>query len=224
MAMASPGTGRKPDLSASQAQYRRRAPQYDTELAPFEPWRVSAIDKLALGPGESVIDVGCGTGLSFGRLRQAVGPQGRIVAFDPCAEMTAQAGKRIRLHRWTNVELSTAPAHSVRLHGRADAALFHFTHDVLRDEAALRHVLAHLKPGARVVATGLQWAPPWNWPANGFVLMAALYSVSSLEGLERPWDRLAAHLVDLQVDVAALGGIFVASGRLPAAHGPAHAG
>ena len=223
--MPSPGPGRKPDLSVSQAQYRRRAAQYDRELVPFEPWRVAAIDKLDLCPGESVIDVGCGTGLSFERLRQAVGPEGRIIAFDPCAEMTAQASKRVKLHRWHNIELATAPAHSVRLHGRADAALFHFTHDVLRDAAALRHVLAHLKPGARVVATGLQWAPPWNWAANGFVLMAALYSVSSLEGLSQPWDRLAAHLVDLHVDVAPLGGIFVASGRLPVAgHGAGHAG
>ena len=214
--MASPGAGRKPDLSASQAQYRRRASRYDSELAPFEPWRIRAIDQLELRAGESVIDAGCGTGLSFERLRHGVGPGGRIVAFDPCAEMTAQASKRIRLHRWHNIELVTAPAQSVKLHGRADAALFHFTHDVLRDERALRHVLSHLKPGARVVATGLQWAPPWNWPANGFVLLAALYSVSSLEGLAQPWDRLATHLVDLRLEASALGGIFMASGRLAA--------
>jgi SAM-dependent methyltransferase len=215
--MPVPRAGGKPDLSVSLANYRRRAPLYDRELAPFEPWRTQAIRQLALREGETVIDVGCGTGLSFAALHDAVGARGRIVAFDPCREMTAQAAKRITLHRWRNVELSTAPAQSVRLRGRADAALFHFTHDVLRDEAALRHVLAHLQPGARVVATGLQWAEPWNWPTNGFVLLAALYSVSSLEGLAQPWDRLAAHLEDVQVDVAPLGGIFVAAGRVPAA-------
>ena len=77
-----------------------------------------------------------------------------------------------------------------RSHTQADAALFHFTHDVLREDAALDNVLAHLKPGARVVATGLQWAPPWMWPTNGFVMAAALYSVTALESLARPWDKL----------------------------------
>ena len=72
--------------------------------------------------------------------------------------------------------------------------------------------LAHLKPGARVVASGLQWAPPWMWPTNGFVLLAALYSVTSLEGLGRPWDKLAARLRGVQVDTTLMGGIYICSG------------
>jgi demethylmenaquinone methyltransferase/2-methoxy-6-polyprenyl-1,4-benzoquinol methylase len=100
------------------------------------------------------------------------------------------------------------------LRGKAHAALFHFTHDVLRDAAALDHVLAHLRPDARVVAAGLQWAPPWMWATNAFVLAAALYSTSSLEGLSRPWDPLAQRLRDVRVQTAGLGGVFIISGRL----------
>ena len=77
---------------------------------------------------------------------------------------------------WSARRRPTAP-----IAARADAALFHFTHDILREDAAIDNVLSHLKPGARVVATGLQWAPPWLWPANGFVMAAALYSVTSLD-------------------------------------------
>jgi hypothetical protein len=84
---------------------------------------------------------------------------------------------------------------------------------VVRDNAALAHVLQHLKPGAHVVATGLQWAPPWLWATNGFVLAAALYSVTSLEGLSRPWDKLAARLHDMRVQTTMMGGVYVASGR-----------
>ena len=212
------GSGRKPDLSVSQAQYRRRAAGYDSELVPFEPIRALAIDKLALRAGETVLDVGCGTGLSFERLQQGVGPRGRVVGVEPCPEMMAQASDRVGQHGWRNVELLTAPAASAHLHGRADAALFHFTHDVLRDPAAIANVLAHLKPGARVVAAGLQWAPLWMWPINGFVWAAGLYSLTSFEGLARPWDHLAEHLRDLKVDSAMLGGVYIASGRFqPAA-------
>jgi demethylmenaquinone methyltransferase/2-methoxy-6-polyprenyl-1,4-benzoquinol methylase len=95
---------------------------------------------------------------------------------------------------------------------QADAALFHFTHDVLRERAAIGNVLAHLKPGARIVATGLQWAPAWAWPTNGFVLLAAMYSVTSFDGLGRPWDMLARRLSDVDVRTSLMGGIYILSG------------
>jgi len=84
---------------------------------------------------------------------------------------------------------------------------------VLRDPAAVDHVLAHLRPGAHVVACGLQWAPFWMLPANLFVLGAALYSVSSLEGLEQPWTLLARRLKSFEVRPLRWPGIFLAQGR-----------
>jgi demethylmenaquinone methyltransferase/2-methoxy-6-polyprenyl-1,4-benzoquinol methylase len=212
-AMADSGRGRKPDLPRSQEQYRRRAAGYDTELIPFEPFRVQAIERLALHAGETVIDVGAGTGLSFERLVRGVGPAGRVVAVEPSPDMMERAQERVARHGWRNVELVTASAAGARLRGRADAALFHFVHDVLRDPASLANVLAHLKPGARVAATGLQWAPAWAMPVNCFVLGAAAYSLTSFDGLGKPWDRLAEHLDDVHVETAWLGGIYIASGR-----------
>lgn len=217
MALAFPGGRRAPDRSAALTQYRRRAGIYDRELAPFEPIRVDAVAALGLRQGQTVLDVGCGTGLSFEMLRSRVGRHGRIVGIEQCPEMLAIARGRVVRHHWANVDLVQQAAGDAPLAIAADAALFHFTHDILRDGQALAHVMRHLKPGARVVATGLQWAPPWLWPTNGFVLMAALHSVTSLEGLGKPWDKLAAYLEDLQVDTALLGGIYIASGRVKAA-------
>jgi SAM-dependent methyltransferase len=224
LAMPSSGGDRKPDLSRSQEQYRRRAAVYDGELVPFEPFRVQAVAKLALHPGEIVIDVGSGTGLSFAQLLAGVGARGRVIAVEPSPEMMALAQERVAQHGWRNVELVTASAAGARLHGKADAALFHFTHDVLRDPASIANVLSHLKPGARVVAVGLQWAAPWMLPVNTFVLGAAMYSLTSFEGLGRPWDRLAPHLHDLQVESAMLGGIYIACGRYQPAGAKARGG
>jgi SAM-dependent methyltransferase len=196
------------------AQYRRRATFYDDELAPFEPWRREAVQRLALRPGDRVLDVGCGTGLSFQPIEDRVGAAGRIVGVEQCPEMLARARQRVRQAHWANVRLVCAPAGQAPIAGRADAALFHFTHDILRDDAALDHVARHLKPGARVVATGLQWAPPWAWPVNAFVALAAMYSTTSFEGLARPWDKLAARLTGVQVSDSGLGGLYIASGRL----------
>jgi demethylmenaquinone methyltransferase/2-methoxy-6-polyprenyl-1,4-benzoquinol methylase len=210
------GRGRRPDVSRAVAQYARRADRYDLELAPFEPVRTEALALLQLAPGATVLDVGCGTGLSFAGLLRCLGPQGRIVGIDPSPAMLAQARSRIARHGWRGIELVEADAASAPVTVQADAALFHFTHDVLRDPASLDHVLEHLKPGAQVVAAGLQWAPAWMLPANLFVLGAALYSVTSLTGLEQPWDLLAERLVDVQLRTRGFGGIYIASGRLPA--------
>ncbi len=217
---SSSGPGRRPDPSRSIAKYRLRAAHYDLELLPFEPVRKEAIAVLDPRPGETVLDVGCGTGLSFRPLVQRMGPQGRIVGIEPSPEMLALARERIALHGWSGITLLEAAAAEAPIEGEADAALFLFTHDVLRDPDALDHVLARLRPGARVVAAGLQWAPPWMIPANLFVLGAALYSVTCMEGLEQPWTMLAKRVQGLEVRTRGFGGIYIASGRI-AQHEPA---
>ncbi len=88
--------------------------------------------------------------------------------------------------RWHNVELVEAPVESARFEGRGDAALLHLTHDVLQRADAVRNALAHLRPGARVVCTGLVRAPCWAVAANMGVLYGAWRSITTLEGLARP--------------------------------------
>jgi demethylmenaquinone methyltransferase/2-methoxy-6-polyprenyl-1,4-benzoquinol methylase len=210
--MSSPLSRGKPDRHKALEQYRRRADFYDRELLLFEPIRTDAIAALDLRRGDVVLDVGSGTGLSFEPLHEEIGEGGRIVGIEPCPEMMAKARERVRRHDWRNVDLVCASADSAPVHTLADAALFHFTHDVLRDPQALANVLSHLRPGARVVASGLQWAPPWAWPTNGFVMLAAMYSVTSFEGLGHPWDKLAQRLTNVQVRTAMAGGIYIVSG------------
>ena len=77
--MRIPLPGRPPDRAAALAQYRRRAKGYDAELELFEPIRSQAIALLGLHGGDTVLDIGCGTGLSFAALHHRVGRKGRIV-------------------------------------------------------------------------------------------------------------------------------------------------
>ncbi len=210
----SPGRQSGPNRRAALAQYRRRSLTYDLELAAFEPIRRLAIDRLDLRAGQTVLDVGCGTGLSLGGLHAGVGESGRIIGIEQCPEMISLARQRVLESGYRNVKLLCAPAEEADIGGLADAALFHFTHDILRLPEAIDHVVLHLKPQARVVATGLHWAPPWALPVNLFVWGAALRSVSSLNGLERPWALLSKRLEALRVSNLMLGGVFLAEGRV----------
>ena len=189
-----------PDRDTALAQYRRRAAVYDLELAPFEPLRLAAIAELGLRAGQTVVDVGCGTGLSFGLLEAGVGPGGAIVGIEQAPEMMAQAGARVTRMGWHNVCLHGAPVERfVRARGAelADAALLHFT---------------QLRPGARVVAAGLKWAGvPWAWPLDLFVGAAALHSVTSMEGLDAPWSVLAERVTGLRVQTMLFGTLYIAS-------------
>ena len=202
------------DHTAALAQYQRRAAVYDLELALFEPVRRRAVERLALRAGEVVFDVGCGTGLSLPLLQPGVGARGHVVGIEQSREMIQLAHDRVALHGWNNVELIEASVESAQIRSNATAALFHFTHDILREPLAIDNVLHHLRPGARVVACGLQWAPFWAWPVNLLVFGAARHSVTSLAGLGSPWSLLAKHLRDLRVEPMMAGGVFIASGTL----------
>ena len=133
--------------------YGRDAGRYDARTARFEIYRRRVIDLLPLSEGDAVVDVGCGTGLCFERLIDRVGPTGSVVGVEPAAEMRALASERVVARGWTNVVLIGSPVESADL-PTVDHALFCAVHDVLQSPAALDHVLAQVRDGGGVAATG----------------------------------------------------------------------
>jgi ubiquinone/menaquinone biosynthesis C-methylase UbiE len=203
-----------PNRSTALRQYRSRARIYDLELLLFEPVRHRAIQLLRLKKGDRVLDVGCGTGLSFMALESFVGPDGSIVGIEQSPEMLERARARAQENGWQNVTLLSAPVEDADIPFAADAALFHFTHDIVRTRDALANVSRHLKPGARVVSAGLKWAPLRAMPLNLIVLGGALRSTTTLEGLARPWSHLYELAPRLKVEEMLGGTVYVASGTI----------
>jgi ubiquinone/menaquinone biosynthesis C-methylase UbiE len=195
-------------------QYRRAAPRYDRHMRRFARWQRLAVDRLELQPGQTVLDVACGTGLNFPLLEARVGPGGQIVGIDLSPEMLAQAKDRVNAQGWDNVALIQAPMEQAEIDSRADAALFSFTHDVLQSPLAVANVVAHLKPGARVASVGAKYAKRWNPVVNFFVRRSARPYVSTFDGLERPWRELESYVTELDVRPLALGGAYVAGARI----------
>lgn len=196
--------------------YRVSASTYDTHAAAADPVRRRGVEDLGLGPGDVVIDAGCGTGLSFSLLRERVGPEGRIVGIDTSPEMLARARQRIERAGWDNVDLVEGPVEEAVAGVAADAVLLSFAHDVLRSAPALDKLLEHVAPGGRVAAAGAKWANWWEPGMNSYVLFLATQYTTTFEGLDRPWTLLGERLPDLRVQTLMLGTAYSASGHKPA--------
>jgi SAM-dependent methyltransferase len=198
----------------SLVKYRKRAAAYDSTCGPTWPIRERAIDALNLQPGQAVLDVGCGTGLSLALLRTAVGEQGRVYGFDQSPEMLAQARLRVEAAGWRNVELFECPAQSLNLPTPVDAILFHYTHDILRSPLAIDRLLAVAGPGAAVAIAGVKFFPRWLAPLNLWVYLKNHGYNGSPGELRAPWDRIAPHLSDWQLVATQFGMGYLASGRV----------
>ena len=73
-----PPTSRgEPDPAAARALYQRHAETYDTQTDWAGSDRAKAVSLLELRPGDTVVDVGCGTGLCFAAILEEIGPSGR---------------------------------------------------------------------------------------------------------------------------------------------------
>jgi SAM-dependent methyltransferase len=209
MAQTDP-TGTSPRSAPVQA-YSRDAGRYDARTARYEVYRRRAVDLLPASPGEVVADVGCGTGLCFEQLVDRVGPEGTVVGVEPAAEMRALAAERIAARGWTNVVLIGTAVECAVL-PTVDHALFCAVHDVLQSPAALDNVLAHVRDGGGVVATGGKWAPAWAVALNAGVLALHAPFVRNFAGFHRPWALLAERVPGLAVEEVALGAGYLAQG------------
>ena len=139
-------------------------------------------------------------------------PEGSIVGIEQSPEMLERARARAAENGWNNIGCISASVEEASIPIAADAALFHFTHDIMRTPSALANVVSHLKPGARIVAAGLKWAPVRAMPLNLLVWNAAMRSTSTLEGLARPWSHLEPLMQELEVEQMLGGTVYVASG------------
>lgn len=70
-----------------------------------ETLRRASVEALSLSSGETVIELGCGRGNSFGRLRDTVGSSGRVVGVDFSPGMVRAARERVTREGWENVHV-----------------------------------------------------------------------------------------------------------------------
>lgn len=195
-------------------RYRHLAAGYDASAEFTMPLRQRTIALLALQPGDVVLDVGAGTGLSFAPLLAAVGERGRVLAFEQSPEMCEQARARIAREGWQDrVWLREAAAEDVQLPQAADAALFNYVHDITRTPAAVDNLMRQLKPGARIAIAGMKFFPWWTGPLNLLPWLKNRPYNARPADLWSPWDLMAARCEDFERRSTQWGMGYIARGR-----------
>jgi ubiquinone/menaquinone biosynthesis C-methylase UbiE len=205
----------RPSASArnDQAAYHEHAVSYERDTAAFQPYRRAVVEALPLSRGQVVLDVGCGTGLCCGLLREKVGPEGEVVGIEESPEMVAVARESIAREGWDNVTVIHAPAEYAEIERTADAALFCAVHDILQSPQALKNIVTALRPGAWVAAGGGKWAAPMMVALNSMVSALHAPYVRSFAGFGRPWQHLEELVEGVQVRELAFGSGYVMTGH-----------
>ncbi|MEU8499451.1 methyltransferase domain-containing protein [Streptomyces lavendulae] len=79
------------DHTHVQEFFGARAADWDRKFPEDGPAFTAAVGELGVGPGDRVLDAGCGTGRALTPLRAAVGPAGTVLGVDLTERMLAAA-------------------------------------------------------------------------------------------------------------------------------------
>jgi len=205
--------------------YRRRAQFYDISANLFYligfreyAYRVLAVEALNVKLGDTVVEIGCGTGLNFALLQARVGPQGRIIGVDLTDAMLAEAAARCQRHGWSNVELVQSDAAAYRFPDSVDGVLstFALTLEPEYDTVVARGAMA-LEPGRRWVLLDLKLpSNPWlRRIAPALVLLARPFAVSLAIAKRHPWESFATYLSNVTMRELYFGFAYLAIGEAP---------
>jgi ubiquinone/menaquinone biosynthesis C-methylase UbiE len=187
--------------------YRKSARHYDLTSRLFYAQRAHrrrAVQALRLRPGDSVVEIACGTGLNFPLIERDIGPEGRIVGVDLTDAMLAQAQRRIETNGWSNISLVQADAAEFEFPTGVDAILATYAHSLLPE---CRQVIAH---GAAALSAGGRWVVldlkvPDNTPRWLAQLASATVGRSgSLDEwiVRRPWETIRGAMQDTLADLS----------------------
>ena len=92
--------------------YRKYAENYDLAVKFYRllgikigKYRKMTVDSLELSKGDTIVELGCGTGLNFPLVLDRIGSEGKLIGVDITDKMLDQARLRVKENEWNNVEL-----------------------------------------------------------------------------------------------------------------------
>ncbi len=205
-----------------EAAYERQAKDYDFALKLYrlmglriEEYRARAVELLRLRRGDCVVDLGCGTGLSFPLLLQEIGPEGQLIGVDVSSGMLACAREKIERSHWNNVQLVHGDIAEYDFPERVNAALSIGVFGYVPERERVIERIAHaLVPGGRIVI--VDGKPPNRWPHwffKLFVWFSSRFGVTQEYFDGRTWESVERFFQDTTFEEVYGGLLYISSGR-----------
>lgn len=198
--------------------YKKRAKRYDLSanlyyLVGFREYayRKQAVEQLNLQPGDTVVEIGCGTGLNFAYLQETIGPDGKIIGVDLTGEMLEKARQRCQANGWRNVKLVEQDAASFRFPQEVDGVISTFALTLVPEyHTVISNAATALKPGKRMALLDLQ-LPMWPKPLVKLgILLTSAFGVNEEIAKRHPWESMAAVFGNMQKTEVYFGAVYLA--------------
>lgn len=157
----------------ARASYNRLSRWYDLISGNAEKkYRDWGLQKLSAQPGETILEIGFGTGHCLVSLAQAVGPSGRVIGLDISDRMLAIARKRLQpqgLADRVDLHLGDAANLAFLAAEMLDGVFMSFTLELF-DNPEIPRVLSEcrrvLKPGGRLAVVSMTKTIPASLPVR----------------------------------------------------------
>lgn len=202
--------------------YRTRAASYDLSANLYyvigfreAKYRRMAAAALQLKPGDTAVEIGCGTGLNFSYVLQAIGPTGRLVGVDLTDAMLVKAESRRQRHEWANVQLVASDAAAFVFPSKVNGIFSTFALTLVPEyERIIERASQALVAGGRLVVLDLKRPERWPlWIVKLGVAITKPFGVSLDIAERRPWDAMARYFQDVEVTQLYGGFAYIAVGR-----------
>ena len=213
--------------------YRKRAKHYNFTanlyyLLGFREWkyRKRAIQELGLKPGDTVVEICCGTGLNFPLLQKEVGPAGTIIGVDLTDAMLDQARRRVAENGWSNVELVLSDAAEFKFPSKVDGIISTFALTMVPEfDTVIRNGCMALSPGRRWVILDLKMpSNRLSHLAPLFIFFVRPFGVTLDLTSRHPWESAYKYLKHVSLAEFYLGFVYIAAGEREWGGSPNRAG
>jgi len=209
------------------AVYRKRARNYDFTVQLYNIWgfwiesyRALAIHSLPLKPGDTVVDIACGTGANFPILQEKIGQNGKIIGVDFTDAMLARARERVENAQWRNVELVQSDVASYQFPARVNGVISTFAILYVPEfDEVIRKGSEALVPGGRLVVLDFKLPNGWiSRLAPLAIFDTRPWGLSKEMASRHPWESIAKYLKPMPVAERYGGFVFIAAGEKQETH------
>ena len=207
-----------------QSTYQKISRRYDWHMKAYNlvglrigEYRRHAVDLLNLKYGDRVVDLGCGTGLSFPHIMERIGPNGHLTGVDMTAGMLACARERCDRAGWHNVELVQSEIGSYEFPDKVDAVISTGVMGYVPEyDRVIQSAAQALRPDGRLVTVDAK--RPDSWPSWLFKL---LFKIKKPLGLDieffvhHPWEAMERHFQETAFEERYGGWVHFSTGSNP---------